>query len=180
MANNKTTQGFRSNGTIVQFGNFDANPYSFFALFPDHHHQLPCDHGRTSGYENSGIGSKKRRRGVLIRVRALIKAWVLICGDKVINYALSSSLSIGHQRFPFFTSSCPGLTFRVWSSCGSKRHSTWKSYHQVFFWVSSFLFVQGIPIQGLPSNNSWMFLHGVASPSPLLSTDSVVSEWVPD
>ena len=123
---------------------------------------------------------RKGGEGVLIRVRALIKAWVLIRGDKVINYALSSSLSIGHQRFPFFTSSCPGLTFRVWSSCGSKRHSTWTSCHQVFFWVSSFLFVQGIPIQGLPGNNSWMFLHGVASPSPLLSTDSVVSEWVPD
>ena len=55
MANKKTTQGFRSNGIIVQFGNCDANPNSFFALFPNHHHQLPYGHGETSVFENSGI-----------------------------------------------------------------------------------------------------------------------------
>ena len=55
IANKKTTQGFRSNGIIVEFGNCDANPNSFFALFPNHHHQLPYGHGETSVYENSGI-----------------------------------------------------------------------------------------------------------------------------
>ena len=79
---------------------------------------------KRGGVRGGGWRGKKRRRGVLILVKARIKAWVLIRGDTVINYALSSSLSIGHQRLPFFTSSCPGLTFRVWSSCGSKRHST--------------------------------------------------------
>ena len=37
--------------------------------------------------------------------------------------------------------------------------------------ATSFLFVLGIPTQGFPSINSWMFLHGVASPSQLPSTD---------
>ena len=37
--------------------------------------------------------------------------------------------------------------------------------------ATSFLFFLGIPTQGFPSINSWMFLHGVASPSQLPSTD---------
>ena len=36
---------------------------------------------------------------------------------------------------------------------------------------TSFLFVLGIPTQGFPRINSWMFLQCVASPSQLLSTD---------
>ena len=35
------------------------------------------------------------------------------------------SLSIRHQRFPLFSSSLPGLIFRVWSRCGPKRYKTW-------------------------------------------------------
>ena len=55
IANRKTTQGFRSNGIMLEFWNCDANPNSFFALFPNHHHQLPYGHGETSVYENSRI-----------------------------------------------------------------------------------------------------------------------------
>ena len=55
VANKETTQGFRSNGIIVEFGNCDANPNSLFAFFPNHHHELPYGHGGTSGYENSGV-----------------------------------------------------------------------------------------------------------------------------
>ena len=55
IANKNTTQGFKSNGIMLEFWNCDANPNSFFALFPNHHHQLPYGHGKTSVYENSGI-----------------------------------------------------------------------------------------------------------------------------
>ena len=55
VANKKTTQGFRSNGIIVEFGNCDGNPNGYFALFPNHHHQLPSDYAEKSGFENSGI-----------------------------------------------------------------------------------------------------------------------------
>ena len=55
VANKKTTQGFRSNGIILEFGNCDANPNSLFAFIPNHHHQLPYGHGGTSVFENSGI-----------------------------------------------------------------------------------------------------------------------------
>ena len=55
VANKKTTQGFRSNGIIVQFGNCDGNPNGYFALFPNHHHQLPSDYAEKSGFENTGI-----------------------------------------------------------------------------------------------------------------------------
>ena len=55
VANKKTTQGFRSNGIIVEFWNCDGNPNSLFAFIQNHHHQLPYGHGETSVYENSGI-----------------------------------------------------------------------------------------------------------------------------
>ena len=55
VANKKTTQGFRSNGIIVEFWNCDGNPNSLFAFIPNHHHQLPYGHGGTSVFENSGI-----------------------------------------------------------------------------------------------------------------------------
>ena len=60
VANKKTTQGFSSNGIIVQFGNCDGNPNGYFALFPNHHHQLPSDYAEKSGFENTGIAVKWR------------------------------------------------------------------------------------------------------------------------
>ena len=55
IANKNTTQGFRSNGIMLEFWNCDANPNSFFALFPNHHHQLPSNYAENSGFENEGI-----------------------------------------------------------------------------------------------------------------------------
>ena len=55
IANKNTTQGFRSNGIIAEFVNCDTNPNSFFALFPNHHHQLPSNYAENSGFENDGI-----------------------------------------------------------------------------------------------------------------------------
>ena len=55
IANKNTTQGFRSNGIMLEFWNCDANPNSFFALFPNHHHQLPSDYAEKSGFESKGI-----------------------------------------------------------------------------------------------------------------------------
>ena len=60
VANKTTTQGFSSNGIIVQFGNCDGNPNGYFALFPNHHHQLPSDYAEKSGFENTGIAVKWR------------------------------------------------------------------------------------------------------------------------
>ena len=40
-------------------------------------------------------------------------------------YPRKYSLSIGHQRFPLFSSSLPELILRVWSRCGPKRYKTW-------------------------------------------------------
>ncbi|RMX54609.1 hypothetical protein pdam_00014098 [Pocillopora damicornis] len=40
-----------SNDIIVQFANCDASPNSLFALFPNHHHQLPYGHGKTSVFD---------------------------------------------------------------------------------------------------------------------------------
>jgi len=47
-ANARTTQGIRVNGNDIAFGNCDANPNSYFALFPDFSETAPSSYSLTS------------------------------------------------------------------------------------------------------------------------------------
>ena len=57
IARQRNTQGFKSNGHVIQFGNCDANPNSLFAFMPNHNLQSPSNYHRDRNlvYENSGV-----------------------------------------------------------------------------------------------------------------------------
>ena len=66
VAKQRNTQGFRSNGAVVQFRNCDGNPNSLFAFIPNHNHQTPFGHGTTSVYENYGFAVNWRSHAIPI------------------------------------------------------------------------------------------------------------------
>ena len=62
IAGRKDTQGFQSNGHVIQFNNCDANPNSFFAFLPNYNLQTPSRHALNSGYEDSGVAFEWRQQ----------------------------------------------------------------------------------------------------------------------
>ena len=63
-AKHKSTQGFKSNGYMVQFDNCDANPNSLFAFLPNHNHQTP--ESSSLHYENQGVAVEWRSKAIPI------------------------------------------------------------------------------------------------------------------
>ena len=55
VAGNKNTQGFKSNGDVIEFKNCDANPNSLFAFMPNRNHQTPSDYPVGSFFEDEGF-----------------------------------------------------------------------------------------------------------------------------
>ena len=56
---------FRSNGKSVTFKNCDANPNSYFALFPNHQHgAISPYHSGNLVYERRGVAVEWRKTGV--------------------------------------------------------------------------------------------------------------------
>ena len=62
VANKRGTQGFKSNGHTIQFGNCDANPNSLFAFMPNHNLQTPSPyHSSNLVYERNGVAVDWRK-----------------------------------------------------------------------------------------------------------------------
>ena len=66
-AKSKGSQGFRSNGNVIQFNNCDANPNSLFAFMPNFSSQAPSNYASGSHYEDHGLAVKWRSKGIFIR-----------------------------------------------------------------------------------------------------------------
>ena len=66
VANESSTQGFKSNGHTIQFRNCDANPNSLFALMPNHKLEKPSNYHPNLVYETRGVAVEWRRRAYAI------------------------------------------------------------------------------------------------------------------
>ena len=55
VANKNTTQGFKSNGAIIQFENCDGYPSSMFAFLPNRNRENSSSYLLGSEYENAGV-----------------------------------------------------------------------------------------------------------------------------
>ncbi|XP_022810314.1 uncharacterized protein LOC111347327 [Stylophora pistillata] len=55
VTNNKTTQGFRSNGDVIEFNNSDGNPNSLPAFMLNQNGQTPTSYLNKSNYERKGV-----------------------------------------------------------------------------------------------------------------------------
>ncbi|KAL9978877.1 hypothetical protein ACROYT_G016459 [Oculina patagonica] len=65
VAKNNNTQGFKSNGAIIQFFNCDANPNSLFAFMPNYNHELSHLHLSSKEiFEISGVAVNWRSEGI--------------------------------------------------------------------------------------------------------------------
>ncbi len=67
VAKNNNTQGFKSNGAIIEFFNCDANPNSLFAFLPNFNHQ-PANLYLSSkdSFEIKGVAVNWRSKGILV------------------------------------------------------------------------------------------------------------------
>ena len=65
-AKSKGTQGFKSNGNVIQFDNCDANPNSLFAFMPNFDLQAPGNYASNSPYEDQGVAVDWRSMGTSI------------------------------------------------------------------------------------------------------------------
>ena len=65
-ASQRSVQGFRCNGHIVQFKNCDANPNSFFAFMPNHNLETLGSYSGNSIYEKVGVGVDWRSKAIPI------------------------------------------------------------------------------------------------------------------
>ena len=65
-ARQRSVQGFRCNGHIVQFKNCDANPNSFFAFMPNHNLETLGSYSGNSIYEKVGVGVDWRSKAIPI------------------------------------------------------------------------------------------------------------------
>ena len=68
-AKSNGTQGFRSNGNVIQFNNCDANPNSLFAFMPNFHFKAPSSYASGSQYEDRGLAVNWRSKGISITYR---------------------------------------------------------------------------------------------------------------
>ncbi|XP_022792598.1 uncharacterized protein LOC111331700 [Stylophora pistillata] len=66
VADKNTTQGFKSNGDMIQFKNCDGNPNSLFAFMPNRDGQTPNRHAKKSRYEREGVAVDWRSKAKLI------------------------------------------------------------------------------------------------------------------
>ena len=65
-AKSKGSQGFRSNGNVIQFYNCDTNPNSLFAFMPNFNFEAPSSYASGSRYEDQGLAVKWRSKGIVI------------------------------------------------------------------------------------------------------------------
>ncbi|XP_022792600.1 uncharacterized protein LOC111331702 [Stylophora pistillata] len=66
VANKKTTQGFRSNGEVIEFESSDGNPNSLFAFMPNRNGETPSNYARNLRYEKTGVAVDWRSNAKLI------------------------------------------------------------------------------------------------------------------
>lgn len=63
-AKSKGSQGFRSNGNVIQFHLCDENPNSLFAFMPNFNFEAPSSYASGSHYEDQGVAVKWRSKGI--------------------------------------------------------------------------------------------------------------------
>ena len=66
VAGNNNTQGFKSNGEVIEFKNCDANPNSLFAFMTNRNHQTPSDYAANFSFEDEGFAVNWRSKAKLI------------------------------------------------------------------------------------------------------------------
>ena len=67
VANKITSQGFRSNGDVIEFKNCDGTPNSLFAFMPNRKREKPNDYlSNSNHFENSGVAVDWRFKAIPI------------------------------------------------------------------------------------------------------------------